>query len=164
MGGGSGFVEDTLMFPSEVQFHCRMQGQSPQIQLLSRIIMCRNDVYDRPAHTFKCDETGMPLNPKCPKVVSELGAKKVRYSIPPFVIFDRKTLNPKSLTLCFSRETLMIVDNSGMSGAQRARASDIIQAVQHCVDGHIHESMERRNFRYCTQQPREAFDDFLVAL
>ena len=75
-----------------------------------------------------------------------------------------QALQVQALTLCFSRETLMIVDNLGMSAAQRARASDIIQAVQQYVDGHINESVERRNFRRRTQQPGEAFDDFLVAL
>ncbi len=67
-----------------------------------------NDIFDRPAHVFNCDESGMPLNPKCPKIISERGAKNpsyvtgksnystcaAGYSIPPFVIFDRKTLNP----------------------------------------------------------------------
>ena len=62
---------------------------------------------------FNCDETGMPLNPKPLKRVCKLGAKDpsyitgnskvqisvlacssaVGYALPPYVVFDRKTLN-----------------------------------------------------------------------
>ena len=62
---------------------------------------------------FNCDETGMTLNPKPLKTVCKLGAKdpsyitvnsKVQmsvlacsnetgYALPPYVVFDRKTLN-----------------------------------------------------------------------
>ena len=70
-------------------------------------------------HIFNCDETGIRLNPKGAKVIAEKGSKNPSaiisddtktqvtilacisangYSIPPYVIFDRKTLNPE-LTL-----------------------------------------------------------------
>ena len=62
---------------------------------------------------FNCDETGLPLNPKCSKVVDRVGAKNPNYVsggdksqvtvlaccsaagyvIPPYVIFDRQSLN-----------------------------------------------------------------------
>jgi len=77
-----------------------------------------NGILNKPMHIFNCDETGMPLNPKNPKVIAKKGSKNPSsisgdtktqitvlacvsangYSIPPFVIFDRKTLNPE-LTL-----------------------------------------------------------------
>ena len=74
-----------------------------------------NKILNKPAVFFNCDETGMPLNPTCHKVIDKIGAKKPSYItgwtrsqisvlacscaagfvIPPFVIWDRKTLNPK---------------------------------------------------------------------
>ena len=70
----------------------------------------------------------------------------------------------QALTLCFSRETLTIVDNLGLSVEQRGKIEDIIQAIRNYVEGHINESVERRNFRRRRQQPGEVFDDFLVSL
>ena len=75
-----------------------------------------NDILNKPSAIFNCDETGMPLNPKCHKVVSEVGSKHTGhitgnrkgqttvlactcaagYAIPPLVVFDRKTLNMKA--------------------------------------------------------------------
>lgn len=72
-----------------------------------------NGIFDRPTRIFNCDETGMPLNPKPLKVVSECGAKNPSYvcgstknqvsvlacssasgyTLPPYVILARKTLN-----------------------------------------------------------------------
>ena len=74
-----------------------------------------NGIYNNASRIFNCDETGMPLNPPSPKVVHKVGAKNpcyltggsktqvsvlacasaAGYAIPPFVIFDRKTLNPQ---------------------------------------------------------------------
>lgn len=36
--------------------------------------------------------------------------------------------------------------------------------MKHYIDGHINETVERRNFRKRTQQVGESFDDFLVSL
>ena len=77
---------------------------------------CLNDnkIMDCPSRIYNCDETGLPLNPKCLKIVDEKGAKNpsyvtgesktqitvlactsaAGYAIPPFVIFPRKSLNP----------------------------------------------------------------------
>ena len=72
-----------------------------------------NGIFDSPTRIFNCDETGMPLNPKPLKVVSERGAKNPScvcgstknqvsvlacssasgYTLPPYVILARKTLN-----------------------------------------------------------------------
>ena len=66
--------------------------------------------------------------------------------------------------LCFSRETLAIVQNLGLTDAQLKDTPTIIDAIQHYVDGHINETVECRNFRRQVQQPGESFDDFLIAL
>ena len=70
----------------------------------------------------------------------------------------------QALTLCFSRETVTIVDNLGLTGAQRGNAKEIITGIQRYVEGQINESVERRNFRRRSQQQGESFDDFLVSL
>ena len=58
----------------------------------------------------------------------------------------------------------MVVDNLGLTVDQRAKVKDIVNAIQQYVDGHLNESVERRNFRHRRQQPGETFDDYLVAL
>jgi hypothetical protein len=47
---------------------------------------------------------------------------------------------------------------------QKADVSQVVEAIQHYVEGQINKSVERRNFRRRSQQPRESFDDFLVSL
>ena len=70
----------------------------------------------------------------------------------------------QALTLCFSRETLSIVQNLGLSSDEMKDVTTIIAAIKKYIDGHVNESVERRNFRRRTQQPGECFDDFLLAL
>lgn len=70
----------------------------------------------------------------------------------------------QALTLCFSRDTLSIVQNLGLSDAEKEDVTAIITAIKKYIDGHINESVERRNFRRRVQQPGECFDDYLVAL
>ena len=77
---------------------------------------------------------------------------------------EEQSKQVKALTLCFSRETLTIVDNLGLTPGQRADAQEIIQAISAYVAGQLNESVERRNFRRRCQQQGEAFDDFLVSL
>ena len=72
-----------------------------------------HDIFDEPSSIFNCDECGIPLNPKPLKTIHERGSKHVSavtgngksqitilacasasgYALPPFVVFDRKTLN-----------------------------------------------------------------------
>ena len=74
-----------------------------------------NDLLDKPACIYNCDEIGLPLSPKSVKVVSKVGSKDpssitgntksqitvlacanaTGRAIPPFVIYDRRTLNPE---------------------------------------------------------------------
>ena len=70
----------------------------------------------------------------------------------------------EALSLCFSRETLSIVQNLGLTTEQRNDVTTIIEALQSYVDGHLNEIIERRNFGRRVQQPGESFDDFLIAL
>lgn len=71
-----------------------------------------------PSRLFNCDESGLPLAPKGVKVVAKTGSKVVSSmssdtkaqitvlgcvcangtTIPPFIKFDRKTLNPELTT------------------------------------------------------------------
>ena len=70
----------------------------------------------------------------------------------------------QALQLCFSRETLNVVDNLGLTTEQKQDQAQIITALKAYVDGLVNESVERRNLRQRTQHPSETFDDFLVAL
>ena len=46
----------------------------------------------------------------------------------------------QALTLCFSRETICIVDNLGLSAEQRAGVDTIIEAIERYVQGQINET------------------------
>ena len=70
----------------------------------------------------------------------------------------------QALTLCFSRDTLSIVQNLGLTEEQRGSVDETIRAIKRYVDGHTNETVERRNFRQRAQHPGEPFDDFLVSL
>ena len=45
----------------------------------------------------------------------------------------------QALTLCFSRETVTIVDNLGLTAEQRLKATEIIAAIERYVQGQINE-------------------------
>ena len=69
-----------------------------------------NNIFDKPGCIFNCNETGIPLNPQCIKVIDKKGSKNpshitsgdksqltvmactcaAGYFIPPMIIFDRK--------------------------------------------------------------------------
>ena len=70
----------------------------------------------------------------------------------------------EALSLCFSRETLSVVQNLGLTDEQRKDVQVIIEALQSYVDGHLNETVERRNFRRRRQQSGETFDDYLISL
>ena len=61
-------------------------------------------------------------------------------------------------------ETLSIVQHLGLTTAEKKDVAKIIEALQRYVDGHLNETVERRNFRRRVQQPGETFDDFLISL
>ena len=81
---------------------------------LLKEVLDENDFAPHPERMYNMDETGMPLDPKPPRVVTRKGQRKVRYrcsgskgqitvigccngtgqAIPPMVIFNAKQLNP----------------------------------------------------------------------
>ena len=69
-----------------------------------------------------------------------------------------------ALHFCMSRETLTIVENLGLTDAQRADQAQIIAGLKWYVQGRINETVERRNFRQRKQASGETFDDYLVSL
>ena len=77
---------------------------------------------------------------------------------------ESATKQVQALQLCLSRDTLNIVDNLGLTTAQRKDQAQIIAALKAYVDGHVNESVERRKLRQRMQHTGESFDDFLVAL
>ena len=80
---------------------------------LLRDCIVENGLKDHPERIYNMDESGIPLDPKPPKVIAVRGQKKVRYrcsgnktqitilgccsgtgqAMPPFLIFDAKQLN-----------------------------------------------------------------------
>jgi hypothetical protein len=56
----------------------------------------------------------------------------------------------KALTLCFSRETVTVVENLGLT-TDRADVSQVVEAIQHYAKWQNNESVERRNFRRRSQ-------------
>ena len=77
---------------------------------------------------------------------------------------QEQTTQVQALTLCFSRGTVTVVKNLGLTGEQRQSAEAIVRAIREYVSGQLNESVERRTFRRRTQSPGESFDDFLVSL
>ena len=79
---------------------------------LLELTLSENDLLDKPAQIFNIDETGMSLDPSPPSVIARRGQKHpsavgsgdktqitvlsscsaAGYALPPFVIFDRKSL------------------------------------------------------------------------
>ena len=76
--------------------------------------MEENKLMDKPGQVFNMDESGMPLDPKAPRIVAERGSSAITvgsgnksqvtivgccsaagFCMPPMVIWDRKTLAPE---------------------------------------------------------------------
>jgi len=97
--------------------HVRMNAMTREnlthyFDLLNECLV-ENGLKDHPEQIYNMDESGIPLDPKPPKVLAVKGQKKVRYRcagnksqitvlgccngtgqvMPPFVIFDAKNLN-----------------------------------------------------------------------
>ena len=89
------------------------QRSNGRIFSIAQSTLTEHNLLNKPNRIYNVDETGMPLDHKPPKVVTTKGQKKVRcrttgnkaqvtviacvsasgHTIPPFVIFDAKTLN-----------------------------------------------------------------------
>ena len=110
--------EDLTLRQPEILSHARVVGGDDQVldkyfDLLERTIS-ETGFTDRPCQNCNLDESGFPLSPKLPKVITIKGNKHTScitgqdktqitilcccsaggYAIPPLVIFDRKTLKP----------------------------------------------------------------------
>ena len=119
-GWWKGFVSATPVYHSELLQHssARIRSSTPEqidtyFDVLEQTLL-ENELLDKPCQVFNLDETGMLLDPKKLKVVSEKGVKNPSYmssgsksqitvvgcisasgyTIPPMVVWDRKTLHP----------------------------------------------------------------------
>ena len=70
----------------------------------------------------------------------------------------------QALNLCFSRETLTIVNNLGLNTEQKKGVDVIMRAIKNHIDGHRNESMEQHALHRRIQQPGKTFNNYLVAL
>ena len=70
----------------------------------------------------------------------------------------------QALQLCFSRDTLNIVENLSLTTTQKKDQGQIIAALKQYVERRVNETIERRNLRQRVQLVGESFDDFLVSL
>ena len=69
-----------------------------------------------------------------------------------------------SLYDSFSRETLTIINNLGLTEEERNDSDAIIAVLKRHIDRKINETMERRKLRRRVQQQGKSFDDYLVSL
>ena len=97
--------------------HVRMDAVNKETMdhyfLLLKDTLDEHNLRDKPEQIYNVDESGLPLDPKAPNIITEKGSKNVRYrqsgrkgqvtivacsnavgqTIPPMVIFDAKNLN-----------------------------------------------------------------------
>ena len=95
-----------------VRMDCVSKESMDNYFQLLKEVLDEHGLLDNPSCIYYVDETGMPLEPRPPKVVTVRGQKKVRVrtsgnkaqitvvsvsatgnTIPPFVIFDAKNVN-----------------------------------------------------------------------
>lgn len=106
----------------ETLSHARLAGSSVTVLEsyfdLLETTLTEAELTDRPCQIFNADESGFPLSPKAPKIIAKKNYKHPAalssgnksqitvlcccsaggYSIPPFVVFDRKVLKPELTT------------------------------------------------------------------
>ena len=98
---------------ANVRMDCLNEEIMEDYFIMLKKTLLENDLMDKPEQIYNVDESGMPLDHRPPKVVSQKGQKKVRsrtsgnksqitviacvcatgHALPPFVIFDTKGLN-----------------------------------------------------------------------
>ena len=110
---------DLVLREPETLTHSRINGASVPILEnyfdLLELTLEKGELQDKPCQIYNLDESGFPLSPSPPKVICKKGDKHpsaitssqrsqvtvltccnaAGYSIPPLVIFDRKTLKPE---------------------------------------------------------------------
>ena len=70
----------------------------------------------------------------------------------------------EALTLCFSRDTLSVVQNFGLTDKERPSEDSIVSTIKRYIVGHVNQMVERRNFCKSTEQVGKLFNDFLLSL
>ena len=118
--------------------------------LLERTIL-EADLSERPCQIFNLDESGFPLCPKPPKVITKKGEKHPAcvtgedrsqitvlacvsaggYALPPLVIFDRKTLKPE-MTQGEVPGTMYGLSNNGWIDSDTAPATGNVKMKRVC--------------------------------
>ena len=110
--------EVTLRTPAPLSFSRAIASDRESINsyfdLLEETLL-ENNILNKPSNIFNLDESGFPLNPRPLKVLCRKGSRNpvhltgdckaqvtvlactsaTGYALPPFVIYDRKTLNPE---------------------------------------------------------------------
>ena len=110
--------EVTLRTPAPLSFSRAIASDRESINsyfdLLEETLL-ENNILNKPSNIFNLDESGFPLNPRPLKVLCRKGSRNpvhltgdckaqvtvlactsaAGYALPPFVIYDRKTLNPE---------------------------------------------------------------------
>ena len=104
----------TLRTAAPMSYARAMASDPDVINNYYDLLECTLNLMDKPAQIFNLDETGMPLDHSPPRVVARCGQKHpsavgsgdksqitvlsccsaAGYVLPPFIIFDRKKLNP----------------------------------------------------------------------
>ena len=87
---------------------------------------------------------------------SDFGAWRTQWN--PYVSLSGLSAKPpakqvQALMLCFSLETLTIVENLGFTTQQLKHGEAIISAIKRFIDGHINESVEQCNFHSKVVKP-----------
>ena len=98
---------------ANVRMDCLNEEIMEDYFIMLKKTLVENDLMDKPEQIYNVDESGMPLDHRPPKIVSQKGQKKIRsrtsgnksqitviacvsatgHALPPFVIFDTKGLN-----------------------------------------------------------------------
>ena len=107
-----------MLTKGDATAHVRMDAMANHEALdnyfkLLKEVLEEHNLMDKPGQVYNVDESGMPLEASPPRVLAKVGQRKVRYrtsgnksqitvvgcinaagqSLPPFVIFDAKSLN-----------------------------------------------------------------------
>ena len=64
------------------------------------------------------------------------------------------------LRLAFSRDTVTVIDNLGLTDEDRKKVDKIVEALKTHLQGAVNKTLEQRNFRKRRQHKPESFDNF----
>jgi len=78
----------------------------------------------------------------------------IQYSSLSELVKEEPATQVKVFMLHLSRETLSIAQNLGLIENWLKESQNIISAMRACVDGHVNNTVQQRNFRRCKQKDR----------